>query len=95
MPTASDRPVDYKDDNGYGRPTHVRTNKGNWIKTPKNYHRRDDGLPSHKYWNGDWHETPSLGDLEEWLYDGVSETPYGDQVEPDHPHSWITIVGLM
>lgn len=89
------KPFDFREDNGHGCPSHLRTNKGRWIATPCNYHKRGDGLMSHKFWNGEWYETPSLGELENWLYDGVCETPDGDMVEPDHPRGWIRIIGLM
>lgn len=94
MSTSTDKPAGYKLDNGHGFPSHIRTTHGRWVETPKNFHRRDDGLMSHKFWRGKWHEMPSLGDLEAWLYDGVCETPDGDMVEPDHPCSWISIIGL-
>jgi hypothetical protein len=89
------KPAGYTLDNGHGVPSHLRTTHGRWIETPKNYHRRDDGLMSHKFWNGNWYETPSIGDLENWLCDGICETPDGDMVEPDHPRSWVMIIGLM
>jgi hypothetical protein len=31
----------------------------------------------------------SLEDIEEWTFDSVCLTPAGDEVEPDHPDSWL------
>lgn len=89
------RPADFKSDNGHECPTHVLLTSGRWIRTPKNYHKRADTLISHKFYKGEWYETPSLEELENWLYDGVCETPDGDAVEPDHPRGWIRLIGLI
>ena len=45
-------------------------------------------------------EQPTIEQLEEWLMDGVCETPDGCRVEPDGtcPHgqeSWMLILGLI
>lgn len=101
-------PADYAHDNGHGQPTHVRIRRrGNnittvyWSKTPDGYRRRPDGTMSHYFVRlepntaPEWVEGPSFADLEEWMMDGVCEAPNGDRVEPDHPRSWIRIIGLI
>ena len=42
-----------------------------------------------------WYEIPSNEDLEEWSFDSVCFTPGDDEVEPDHPDSWLSILGLI
>ena len=42
-----------------------------------------------------WYDIPCLEDLEEWTFDSVCFTPAGDDVEPDHPDSWLSILGLI
>jgi hypothetical protein len=42
-----------------------------------------------------WYEVPSNEDIEEWTFDSVAYTPAGDDVEPDHPDSWLSILGLI
>lgn len=94
-----DKPEGYSADNGHGRPTHLRKRSGEWIKTPPGYKTRDDGLPSHVWTKYEdefqWVETPTLESLEHWSYDSVCETPDGDEVEPDHPRSWLRILGMI
>lgn len=46
-------------------------------------------------WRGRIYETPSFEELEHWVYDSVCETPHGDPVEPDHPDSWLSLLGLI
>jgi hypothetical protein len=97
--TPTNTPIDYKADNGHGKPTHLCTKSGKWIATPKGYRTREDGLPSHVYARIDgtreWVKVPSTEELEAWVSDSVCETPDGDIVEPDHPHSWLSILGLI
>jgi hypothetical protein len=92
-------PPNYAANNGTGQPTHLRNRRGEWIETPKGYRFRDDGLPSHKYLRVDgelrWVETPSTEEIESWVCDSVCETPEGDPIEPDHPRSWLFILGLI
>ena len=38
---------------------------------------------------------PSLEDIEEWVFDSVCLTPAEDEVEPDHPNSWLSILGMI
>ena len=46
-------------------------------------------------WRGDWWPLPSDAELQEWSIDSVCETPDGRSVEPDHPESWLSILGLV
>jgi hypothetical protein len=36
-----------------------------------------------------------MEDMEEWVFDSTCLTPDEDEVEPDHPHSWLSILGLI
>lgn len=45
-------------------------------------------------WRGEWWDVPSLGQVESWVFDSVCESPDGDTVEPDHPESWLRILGI-
>jgi hypothetical protein len=96
----SDKPPDYSDDNGHGKPTHLKLKNGSWIRTPKDYQLRSDGIMSHKYLRDEdgiptWFLVPSHEELEKWVYDGTCETPWGEIVEPDHPKGWLRILGLI
>lgn len=51
--------------------------------------------PEFVIWRGKKYPTPTLEELEWWTFDGVCETPEGDAVEPDHPDSWLRILGLI
>ncbi|HGM4991400.1 TPA: hypothetical protein ACKPYT_004681 [Pseudomonas aeruginosa] len=46
-------------------------------------------------WNGQQYAVPSMAELEAMVFDSVCETPDGDTVEPDHPDSWLSILGLI
>jgi hypothetical protein len=97
----TDKPTDYSTDNGHGQPTHLLFKHfGRWVKTPEGYCRRPDGIISHKYLKDEdgeyeWISVPSTKEIEAWVYDSVCETPWGDIVEPDHPKSWLRILGLI
>ncbi|WP_165873512.1 hypothetical protein [Parasulfuritortus cantonensis] len=52
-------------------------------------------LPPRIMFNGTSYEVPSLEQIEEWILDSVCETPEGDCVEPDHPDSWLSLLGLI
>lgn len=95
----SDAPIGYAPDNGHGKPTHLRNKSGGWVPTPKGYRTREDGMPSHKWLRIDgeaqWVEVPSTDELEEMAYDSVCESVDGESVEPDHPRSWLRILGLI
>jgi hypothetical protein len=42
-----------------------------------------------------WYELPTTGEFEEWTFDSVCPTPAGDEYEPDHPDSWLSILGMI
>lgn len=42
-----------------------------------------------------WYEIPVNEDIEEWSFDSICFTPGDDEVEPDHPDSWLSILGLI
>jgi len=42
-----------------------------------------------------WYDVPSLEDVEEQVFDSIAYTPCGDEVEPDHVDSWLSILGLI
>lgn len=46
-------------------------------------------------WRGVWWPLPSDSELQEWTIDSVCETPDGRSVEPDHPESWLSLLGLV
>lgn len=42
-----------------------------------------------------WYDIPCLEDLEEWTFDSYAFTPGEDEVEPDHPDSWLRLLYLI
>lgn len=46
-------------------------------------------------WNGDWYDLPSWGEIEDWVFDSVCQSPDDNDVEPDAPESWLSILGLI
>ena len=40
-----------------------------------------------------WYKVPTLAQIEAWVFDSVADTPNGDPVEPDHPDSWLKLLG--
>ena len=42
-----------------------------------------------------WYDIPTNEEIEEWSFDSVAFTPDDDEVEPDHPDSWLSILGLI
>lgn len=46
-------------------------------------------------WRGQEYDVPSFDQIEEWAFDSVCETPDGDMVEPDHPDSWLSLLGII
>ena len=42
-----------------------------------------------------WYEIPCNEDIEEWAFNSVCFTPGDDEVEPDHPDSWLRLLGLI
>lgn len=53
-----------------------------------------NGWP-HILYKGEWCPVPTMEEVEEWVFDSVCFTPDEDEVEPDHPHSWLSILGLI
>ncbi|MEZ5325905.1 MAG: hypothetical protein R3F19_12695 [Verrucomicrobiales bacterium] len=53
------------------------------------------GLPETITWRGDDYALPTEAEIEFWTLDSVCETPDGDIVEPDHPDSWLSLLGLV
>lgn len=46
-------------------------------------------------WRGKDYPSPTTGEVREWVMDSVCETPDGRTVEPDHPDSWLRLLGLV
>jgi hypothetical protein len=59
-----------------------------WMPQGDNYEEEFDDLVG-------WYEIPCNGDIEEWTFDSVCPTPAEDEVEPDHPDSWLALLGLV
>jgi hypothetical protein len=60
-----------------------------WIPAGSNYSSEEgDELTG-------WYTIPTLEDIEEQIFDSVSFTPCGDEVEPDHIDSWLSILKLI
>jgi hypothetical protein len=60
-----------------------------WKPTGGNYSQEDkDALQG-------WYDIPCNEDIEEWTMDSVCFTPGDDEVEPDHPDSWLSLLGLI
>ena len=53
-----------------------------------------DGWP-HIRFKGELCPVPNIEEVEEWVFDSVCFTPDEDEVEPDDPHSWLSILGLI
>ena len=60
------------------------------------FHEVEDrnGWP-HVLWKGDWYPVPRVEEVEEWIFDSVCFTPDEDEVEPDAPEGWLSILGLI
>lgn len=52
-------------------------------------------LPAKITWQGKSYPIPTADQIEHWVIDSVCETPDGDTVEPDHPDSWLFLLGLI
>ena len=42
-----------------------------------------------------WYDIPTMEEIEEWTFDSICFTPGDDEVEPDHPDSWLCLLGLI
>jgi len=38
---------------------------------------------------------PSIKSMENWMFDGVAKSIHGKRVEPDHPESWLRVLGYI
>jgi hypothetical protein len=66
-----------------------------YLRTPENFHCREDGLWSHSHIDGRFVERPPAEDIESWIYNGVAKTWDTDEdCEPDHPRSWLVVLGI-
>jgi hypothetical protein len=52
-------------------------------------------FPKSISWKGKTYQVPSMDEIDGWVVDSVCETPEGDRVEPDHPDSWLSLLGLI
>jgi hypothetical protein len=52
-------------------------------------------LPTTLDWKHQTYPVPDLDQLDAWVIDSVCETPDGDIVEPDHPDSWLSLLGII
>ena len=52
-------------------------------------------LPETINWQGDDYDLPTEEEIEFWAVDTICQTPDGDIVEPDHPDSWLSLLGLV
>ena len=52
-------------------------------------------MPYTIVWNGEVYEVPSIEELQDMMFDSVCETPAGECVEPDHPDSWLSLIGVV
>jgi hypothetical protein len=51
--------------------------------------------PSLVHTVSDWYDIPTNEEIEEWVFDSLCPTPDDDTVEPDHPDSWLSLLGLV
>jgi len=59
-----------------------------WMPQGENYRDDYDDLVG-------WYDVPTLGEIEEFTFDSVALTPCEDSVEPDHPDSWLSLLGMI
>ena len=60
-----------------------------WVPAGGNYSAQDkEDLEG-------WYDIPTNAEIEEQIFDSASFTPCGDEVEPDHVDSWLSILGLI
>lgn len=53
-----------------------------------------DGWPVVR-WRGEWHFVPTMDEVEQYVFDSTCPTPNDSDVEPDHPESWLSLLGLI
>jgi len=44
---------------------------------------------------GKQYKIPTIKTLEKWEWNGYCKTPDGRKVEPDHPESWMSLLGYI
>jgi hypothetical protein len=59
-----------------------------WMPQGANYRGDFDDLVG-------WYDVPTMEEIEEFTFDSVCLTPAEDDVEPDHPDSWLSLLGLI
>ena len=59
-----------------------------WMPQGGNYRDEYDALVA-------WYEVPSMAEIEEMTLDSCALSPCEDTVEPDHPDSWLSLLGLI
>lgn len=59
-----------------------------WIPQGANYRDQAADL-------ADWYQVPLIGEIEDWTLGSVACTPCDDDCEPDHPDSWLRILGMI
>ena len=55
----------------------------------------DENGKSYAYLKEGWHRIPSVEDIEDCCLSEISYTPEFDEVEPDHPDSWPSLLVLI
>jgi len=59
-----------------------------WIPQGRNYRDQWDDLVG-------WYQVPTMAEVEEWTFADTVPTPADDDLEPDHPDSWLRLLGLI
>lgn len=59
-----------------------------WMPQGANYRATFDDLVG-------WYQLPTMAEIEEWSLGSTACSPCDDDVEPDHPDSWLRILGLI
>lgn len=59
-----------------------------WMPQGANYRDQYDDLVG-------WYQIPLMAELEDWTLGSSACSPCDDDVEPDHPDSWLVLLGLI
>jgi len=59
-----------------------------WMPQGRNYRDQFDHLVG-------WYQVPLMEEVEDWTFDSCCPTPCDDELEPDHPDSWLHLLGLV
>ena len=65
------------------------------LAAQQNYAIDQAGGTKRVLWRREYWPLPTDAELQEWSCDSVCETPDGRSVEPDHPESWLRLLGLV